>query len=94
MRCCYWLLIVDSHGSQVTMALINYCDANKILLVVFPPHVTHNLQPLDVVMFAPLSAAYSVVRYEGERRFGKPLCLRVSDTKKNQAVHRNQGQLK
>jgi hypothetical protein len=42
------------------MAFINYCDDNKILLVVFPPHATHSLQPLDVVMFAPLSAAYSV----------------------------------
>jgi hypothetical protein len=56
----YRLLIVDGHGSHITMAFINYCDANKILLVVFPPHATHSLQPLDVVMFAPLSAAYSV----------------------------------
>jgi hypothetical protein len=76
------------------MALLNYCNANKILLVVFLPHVTHSLQPLDVVMFAPLSTVYSVVRYKEERRFGKPPCPRVSDTKKNQAVHRNQGQLK
>jgi hypothetical protein len=59
-RCCYRLLIVDSHGSHVTMAFINYCDANKILLVVFPLHAMHSLQPLDIVMFAPLSAAYSV----------------------------------
>ena len=27
--------------------------------MVFPPHSTHTLQPLDVVMFAPLSGSYS-----------------------------------
>jgi hypothetical protein len=53
------LLILDGHGSHVTMDFISFCDANKILLMVFPPHATHSLQPLDVVMFAPLSSAYS-----------------------------------
>ena len=27
--------------------------------MVYPPHSTHTLQPLDVVMFKPLSSAYS-----------------------------------
>lgn len=53
------LLILDGHGSHVTMDFINYCDRNRILLLVFPPHSTHTLQPLDVVMFKPLSTAYS-----------------------------------
>jgi hypothetical protein len=55
----YRLLILDGHGSHVTMDFINYCDQNKILLAVLPPHSTHTLQPLDVVMFKPLSTAYS-----------------------------------
>ena len=55
----YRLLILDGHGSHVTMDFINYCDQNKILLAMFPPHSTHTLQPLDVVMFKPLSTAYS-----------------------------------
>ncbi len=38
---------------------IDYCDENKILLCVLPPHSTQTLQPLDVVMFKPLSSAYS-----------------------------------
>jgi hypothetical protein len=54
----YRLLILDGHGSHVTMDFINYCDQNKILLAIFPPHSTHTLQPLDVVMFKPLSTAY------------------------------------
>jgi hypothetical protein len=41
------------------MDFINYCDQNKILLAIFPPHSTHTLQLLDVVMFKPLSTAYS-----------------------------------
>jgi hypothetical protein len=40
------------------MEFIEYCDYHKILLMVLPPHSTHTLQPLDVVMFKPLSQAY------------------------------------
>lgn len=53
------LLIVDGHGSHLTMDFLDYCEQNRILLAVFPPHSTHTLQPLDVVMFKPLSSAYS-----------------------------------
>jgi hypothetical protein len=55
----YRLLILDGHGSHVTIDFIEYCHDNKILLFVFPPHATHTLQPLDVVMFKPLATAYS-----------------------------------
>jgi hypothetical protein len=54
----YRLLILDGHGSHLTMDFIEYCDQNKILLMVYPPHSTHTLQPLDIVMFKPLSSAY------------------------------------
>jgi hypothetical protein len=56
----YRLLILDGHGSHITMDFIEYCDKRRILLMVFPPHSTHTLQPLDVVMFKPLSQAYAV----------------------------------
>jgi hypothetical protein len=52
------LLILDRHGSHVTMKFIDYYDLHRILLLVFPPYSTHTLQPLDVVIFKPLSAAY------------------------------------
>jgi hypothetical protein len=59
-RCGRWrLLIVDGHGSHLTMAFIDYCDRNRILLLIYPPHATQTLQPLDVSMFKPLSTAYS-----------------------------------
>ncbi len=53
------LLIVDGHGSHLTMDFIRFCDSNKILLAILPPHATPTLQPLDVVLFGPLSASYS-----------------------------------
>jgi hypothetical protein len=52
------LLILDGHGSHLTIEFIEYCDHHKILLMVLPPHSTRTLQPLDVVMFKPLSQAY------------------------------------
>jgi hypothetical protein len=56
----YRLLILDGHGSHVTKAFINYCHEHRILLCILPPHSTHTLQPLDVVVFKPLSSAYSL----------------------------------
>ena len=53
------LLILDGHGSHVTRAFIKYCDEHKILLLIFPPHATHTLQPLDVVCFKPLAQNYT-----------------------------------
>ena len=53
------LLILDGHGSHLTPEFIEYCNRYRILLMVFPPHSTHTLQPLDVVMFKPLSSSYS-----------------------------------
>lgn len=53
------LLIPDGHGSHVTKDFIGYCELHRILLAVFPPHSTHTLQPLDVIMFKSLSSAYS-----------------------------------
>ena len=55
----YWLLIIDGHGSHVTKAFIDYCDQHKILLLIFPPHATHTLQPLDVVCFKSLAQNYA-----------------------------------
>ena len=55
----YRLLILDGHGSHVTTRFLNYCDDNRILVLVYPPHATHTLQPLDISCFKPLSQSYS-----------------------------------
>ena len=53
------LLIVDGHASHISMEFINYYNHQKALLVVFPPHYTHTLQQLDVVLFKSFSSAYT-----------------------------------
>jgi hypothetical protein len=53
------LLIVDGHSSHVNMAFIQKANTLRILVLILPPHTTHQLQPLDVGLFQPLSTAYS-----------------------------------
>jgi hypothetical protein len=50
---------LDSYGSHVMMEYGNYCDQNKVLLILFPPHSTRTLQLLDDFMSKRLSTAYS-----------------------------------
>jgi len=53
------LLVVDGHCSHLNMEWIDFCDKQRVILVIFPPHSTHRLQPLDVGIFSPLATAYS-----------------------------------
>ncbi|KAF1987353.1 DDE-domain-containing protein [Aulographum hederae CBS 113979] len=55
----YRLLFIDGHGSHLTVPFIKYCIQHDIILVAYPPHSTHRLQPLDVSLFSPLSTYYS-----------------------------------
>jgi hypothetical protein len=55
----YRLLTLDRHGSHVTRRFIDYCDEHRNLLLIFPPHATYTLQPLDVACFKSLSQNYS-----------------------------------
>lgn len=53
------LLLLDNHESHLSLDAIDYCRANGIVLLTFPPHTTHKLQPLDKTVFGPLKTAYS-----------------------------------
>lgn len=53
------LLFVDGHDSHISLQFLDYCGKNRILVVRFPSHSTHTLQPLDVVAFKSLSSHYS-----------------------------------
>jgi hypothetical protein len=55
----YKLLLLDGYGSRLIIDFITFCDENKIILAVFLLHATHKLQPLDVVLYGPLSRAYN-----------------------------------
>ena len=54
----YRLLLVNGYRSHLTEEFLEYYHRHKILLGIYPPHSTHTLQPLNVVMFKPLSTAY------------------------------------
>lgn len=53
------LLLLDGHGSHETLAIIERAMEESITLMVFPPHCTHFLQPLDRTVFGPLKSAYN-----------------------------------
>lgn len=55
----YRRLFVDGHKSHCTLAFIRYARANKIVIVCYPPHTTHALQGLDVVVFAQVKKHWS-----------------------------------
>ena len=48
------LLILDGYGSHHTREFVQFYDDNGIIPFGLPPHTTHYLQPLDVVVFQPL----------------------------------------
>lgn len=41
------LIIMDNHETHISLEAILYSRANGIVLLSFPPHCTHQMQPLD-----------------------------------------------
>lgn len=54
------LLLMDNHASHVTLEAIQFCRENGIVMLGFPPHTSHRMQPLDVGFYGPLKTAYSL----------------------------------
>lgn len=53
------LLLMDYHSSHITLDAVNLCRKNHIVMLRFPPHTSHRMQPLDVSFYGPLKTAYS-----------------------------------
>lgn len=47
------LLLLDNHHSHVNVEVVTKAKNNHIILLSFPPHCSHNLQPLDVGVYGP-----------------------------------------
>lgn len=47
------LLLLDNHESHLYLPTIEFCRENGIVLLSFPPHCSHKLQPLDVSVYGP-----------------------------------------
>ena len=54
------LLIVDGHSSHVNLCFIKWASEHSIIILILPPHSTHQLQPLDLNCFSPLATKYQV----------------------------------
>ncbi|XP_072401124.1 uncharacterized protein [Diabrotica undecimpunctata] len=50
------LLLVDNHETHVSLDAINYCREHGIVMLSFPPHCTHRMQPLDIGVYSPFKA--------------------------------------
>ena len=48
------VLLMDGHSSHYSLELLDYAQANNIVILGYPPHCTHVLQGLDVVCFAKM----------------------------------------
>jgi hypothetical protein len=53
------LLLLDGHASHTKgIDLIDLAREKGVVLLFYPPHCTHKLQPLDVDFMKPLSKYY------------------------------------
>jgi hypothetical protein len=55
---CRHLLILDGHGSHVTMEVVKIARSVGLDLLILPLHTSHAMQPLDVSCFKPFKQAF------------------------------------
>ena len=60
---CKVLLLIDNHNSHRSVAAVDFCKQNGIILLSFPPHCSHKLQPLDRSVYGPLKKCYNTACY-------------------------------
>ena len=53
------LLVLDGHGSHITIDVIEFARSNNVHLLCLPSHTSHILQPLDVGVFKSLKSFFS-----------------------------------
>lgn len=53
------LLLLDNHESHISVEVLDFCKQVGIVLVTFPPHCSHKLQPLDLTVYGPLKNYYN-----------------------------------
>ena len=58
------LLICDNHKSHLDPRVLSLAKNNGVVMLTFPPHTTHRLQPLDVAVYGPFQRHYNVLGNE------------------------------
>lgn len=54
------LILLDNHEAHISIEAIMFCRDNGIVMVSFPPHCSHRLQPLDVGIFGPFKSKLKI----------------------------------
>ncbi|XP_065683501.1 uncharacterized protein LOC136096322 [Hydra vulgaris] len=58
------LLLMDNHESHISFETITFAKENSLILLTFPPHCSHRLQPLDVSVFGPFKSYFRLAQNE------------------------------
>lgn len=53
------LLILDNHGSHLSIPAIRLAKENGVIILTLPPHCSHRMQPLDVGCYGPFKTYYN-----------------------------------
>ncbi len=56
------LLILNGHGSHVTLEAIEHVKNIGLDMITLPSHTSHALQPIDVSCFKPFKTTFKQVR--------------------------------
>ena len=54
------ILLLDNHVSHWSVDVLQFAKDNGVVMVSFPPHCSHKLQPLDRSVYGPLKRCYKV----------------------------------
>ena len=57
-------LLLDGHSTHYQPQVIHFAMHHKCIMLCLPPHPTHESQPLDVSVFAPLKVHWSRVCHD------------------------------
>ncbi|KZS03448.1 Uncharacterized protein APZ42_033824 [Daphnia magna] len=49
--------LMDNHSSHLEFPCVKFAKENSIILLTFPPHCSHKLQPIDVAVYFPFKRA-------------------------------------
>jgi hypothetical protein len=84
------MLIMDGHGSHLTMEFIDYCWDHKIVPFKLIAHATHFLQPYDVGFFQPMKQHHQNILVDQVRFGGSDYSKNISSilTMKSLCVQR------
>ena len=56
------LLILDGHGSHLTLEVVQKAKSEGLDIITLPSHTSHRLQPLDVTIFKPFKTTFRACR--------------------------------